>query len=179
MSTTVDAADLNADDNFAAMLQPNVNVTVTQLSSNQNFTDAVYEISNSTNKYGTIHPNKKKKVDGNTLARRWEISSDKARSTAKNMTQRGVRSVLHPTISRRYPTNDSILCYKRMSHLVFSDTLKSGMKSARGNIYGQTYCTRFGWSIWHTIWKKGEAHETLYVVFNRYGVPPRMIVENY
>ena len=69
LSTTVDAADLTADDNFAVVLKSNVNVTVDQFSYNPTFTAAVSEISNSNNMYGTIQSNKRKKIDGDTLAR--------------------------------------------------------------------------------------------------------------
>ena len=48
-------------------------------------------------------------------------------------TQRGVRSCIDPTFSRRYPTNDRILRYKRMPEPIFSDTLKDGTLSKRGN----------------------------------------------
>ena len=84
--TTIDAADLTADDKFAAVLQSNVNVAVVQLSSNPNNPAAVSDISNSTNRYGTIQSNKRKQVDGNNFARQWEIYSDKARATVKNTT---------------------------------------------------------------------------------------------
>ena len=69
LSTTVDAADLTADDNFSVVLKSNVNVTVDQFSYNPTFTTAVSEISNSNNMYGTIQSNKRKKIDGDTLAR--------------------------------------------------------------------------------------------------------------
>ena len=137
MITTVDTAYLTADDNFAAVLQSNVNVIVAQFSSNPNNPSAVYEISNSTNRYVTIHSNKRKQVDGNTLARRWVISSDKVRYIVKKTTQRVVRNVLQPTLSRRYPTNDRMLGYKGILNPVFSDTLQAGTKSACGNINGQ------------------------------------------
>ena len=172
LSKNVDAADLNADDNFAAALQSNVNITVAQLSFKPNNPAAVSEISNSTNRYGTIQFNKRKQFDDNTLARRWEIYSDNSRATVKYMTQQRVRSVLYPTLSLQYPTNDRMLQYKLMPHPVFSVTLKAGTKSARGNIYGQAYCTSFGWSRFQTMRKKGEAHNNLSMVFTHDDVPP-------
>ena len=69
--TTIDAADLTADDKFSALFQSNVNVAVVQLSSNPNNPAAVSDISNSTNRYGTIQSNKRKQVDGDTLAGLW------------------------------------------------------------------------------------------------------------
>ena len=121
-STTVDADDLTADYNFAAMLLLDFNVTVDQLSSNPTNSSVVYDISNSTNRYGTIQFNKRKQFDDNTLARRWEIYSDNSRATVKYMTQQRVRSVLYPTLFLQYPTNDRMLQYKLMPHPVFSVT---------------------------------------------------------
>ena len=96
----------------------------------------------------------------------------------KKTTQQGVRSLLHPNLSHRYPTNDRMLRYKRMPHYVFSDTLQAGTKSACGNIYGQDFCTISGWSRCHPMKKNSEAHKTLSVMFKRDGVPPRMTVDN-
>ena len=101
LSTTVEAADLTADDNFTSVLQANEHVTVSQLSQLPTNNATMYEISNPTNRYGTIHYNKRKQIDSNALARRWSIFSDKSRATAKKTTQQGVRSVLHPNLSRQ------------------------------------------------------------------------------
>ena len=68
LSTTFYAAYLTANDNFAAVLQLNVNVTLAQFSSNPNFTAALSDISH---RYGTIQSNKRNNVDGNTLSKRW------------------------------------------------------------------------------------------------------------
>ena len=87
LSKTVDAADLTADDSFASVLQANEHVTVSKLSHLPTHNATVYEISNSTNRYETIQSNKRKQIDGDTLARRWSISSDKARATVKKTTQ--------------------------------------------------------------------------------------------
>ena len=154
-----------------------VHITVAHLS--QTPKDAnVSEIQNSATRYGMIQSNKRKQVDGDTLARRWAIPSDKACATVKNTTQQGVRSNFHPTISRRFPTNNRMLWYRRMLNPVFSDTLQSGCLSAAGMKYGQAYCTSFGWYRCHPMKKKSEAHETLSLMFKRDGVPPHTIAEN-
>ena len=85
-STTVDASDLYSDDNFGAVLESHAHITVAQLSQTPK-DDNVAEIQNSTTRYGTIQSNKQKQVDGDTLARRWAIPSDKARATVKKTTQ--------------------------------------------------------------------------------------------
>ena len=82
-SKTVDAADLTANDNFASILQANDYITVSQLSRLPTKTATVSKIYNSKNRYGTIQSNKRKQIDGDTLARRWSISSDKASATMK------------------------------------------------------------------------------------------------
>ena len=132
------------------MLEIHSHITVAQIS--QTPKDAnVAEIQNSATRYGMIQSNKRKQVDGNNLDRRREIPSDKACATVKNTTQQGVRSNFHPTTSRRFPTNDRMLRYRRMPHPVFSDTLQSSCVYAVGMKYGQAYCTSFGWSRCHPM----------------------------
>ena len=126
-STTVDAADLYYDDNFGAVMESHAQITVAQISRTPKDAN-VAEIQNSSIKYGTIQSDKRKKFYGDTLARRWEIPSDKARATVKKTTQRGVRSTLHPTLSHRFSTNKRMLRYRRMPHPIFSDNLHSSCR---------------------------------------------------
>ena len=80
VTKTVDAADLYYDDNFGAVLESHTHITVAQVS--QTPKDYyVSDIQNSATRYGTILSNKRKQIDGDTLARRWEIPSDMARGT--------------------------------------------------------------------------------------------------
>ncbi len=78
--------------------------------------------------------------------------------------QRGVRTCLNPTLSRRFPTNDRMLRYKRLPHTVFTDTMFASTVSRQGNKMAQIYSTSFGWARAHRMKRKGEAHETLYLV---------------
>jgi hypothetical protein len=39
----------------------------------------------------------------------------------------------------------------------------------------QAYATSFGWARAHPMKHKGDAHETLPLVFQRNGVPPTMV----
>ena len=164
-SVCLDAADVTHDDNFAAVLESNIHVNVS-------------EISNSTTRYGNIKSKRGNRVDAETLARRWNIDPAKAKNTIKRTTQRGVRSLMHPTHLRRFSTNDRMLRYRRMPDPVFTDTLKAGTVSERGNKYAQVYCTSYGWSRAHPMKTKGEAHETLSLVFSRDGVPPKIVMDN-
>jgi len=62
-------------------------------------------------------------IDPQTLAAQWMISPDRAKHTVVMTTQRGVRTCLNPTLSRRFPTNDRMLRYKRLPHTIFTDTM--------------------------------------------------------
>jgi hypothetical protein len=71
-----------------------------------------------------------------------------------------------------------MLRYKRLPYPCFTDTLVAGIASKQGNKYAQTYCTSFGWSRAHPMKRKGDAHETLSLLFHRDGVPPLMIMDS-
>ena len=45
------------------------------------------------------------------------------------------------------------------------------------NRYDQVYSTEFGWSRAHPIKNKEDAHETLYLLFKRDGVPTKMVID--
>ena len=113
------------------MLESHAHITVAQLSQTPKDNN-VAEIQKSATRYGTIQSNKRNQVDGDNLARRWAIPSDKACANVKKTTERGVILTLHPTLSCRFPINDRMLRYRRMLHPVFSDTLQSGCLSAAG-----------------------------------------------
>jgi hypothetical protein len=50
--------------------------------------------------------------------------------------------------------------------------------SKQGNKMAQVYSTSFGWACAHPMKRKGEAHETLSLVFHCDGVPPTMMVDD-
>jgi len=49
--------------------------------------------------------------------------------------------------------------------------------SRQGNKMAQIYSTSFGWARTHPTKSKGEAHETLSLLFHRDGVPPAMVTD--
>jgi hypothetical protein len=106
------------------------------------------------------------------------ISPEHAKLTVVMTTQRGVRTCLNPTLSRRFPTNDHMLWYKHVLHTMFSNTLFAGSVSRQGNKMAQVYATSFGWARAHLMKRKGDAHETLSLVFQRAGVPPTMVTDD-
>jgi hypothetical protein len=128
-SLTSDQADVTNDENFYDVLASHV-----QISSIETGLD------------GHICSRKTTPIDPQTLAARWMISPEHARQTIIMTMQRGVRTCLNPTLSRRFPTNDQMLWYKRVLHTMFSDTLFVGSVSQQGNKMAQAYATSFGWA---------------------------------
>ncbi len=165
-SLTADHVDVTDNDNFYWVLSSMVQLSSTDSSPN--------ELSLN----GHIPPHKIALVDPQILAARWMISLDHAKRTVVMTTQRGVRTCLNPTLSRHFLTNDRMLCYKRLPHTFFTDTMFAATPSKRGNKMAQVYSTTFGWARAHPMRCKGEAHKTLSLVFHRDEVPPTMVVDD-
>lgn len=162
------AVDVTDDDNFGLALEANVQVALTRTCDSPER----YNVSR-------VYTGKRRgAVDHITLANRWGISIEKAKNTVKRTTQLGVRTVLHPSLSRRFRTNDRMLRYRRFQHNLYSDTMFSSVKSARGNTCAQIFATDFGWSRSYPMPSKGKAHEALSLLFAREGAPPRLIADN-
>jgi hypothetical protein len=161
-STYTDLINITHDDNFHQALSSNI--VISSLDTGMSLT-------------GNVCARKAPGVEFMTLSTRWCISPQKAQRTLTKTTQRGIRKCLDPTLSLRFPTNDRMLRYKRMPHPCFTDTLVTGTPSKQGDKYAQAYCTSFGWTHVHPMQCKGEAHETLSLLFHRDGVPPVMILD--
>jgi hypothetical protein len=112
------------------------------------------------------------------LASNWNISLEAAKRTLQVTTQRGIRTVSNPSLSRRFRTNDRQLRYRRIGTDVFTDTMESSVVSKRGNQYAQVFATPFGWTRVHPMMKKSDAHEGLSLMFARDGVPNCLIMDN-
>jgi hypothetical protein len=61
---------------------------------------------------------------------------------------------------------------------MFSNRLFAGSVSQQCNKMAQAYDTSFGWAPAHPMKRKGGAHETLSLVFQRDGVPPTMVTND-
>ena len=159
-SLTTDLADLTHDCNFHQVLTAHVIVSSVNSSLS-----------------GHVRSRKSAPIDFTTLAGRWMIAPDCAKKTVQRTMQRGVHTCLNPMLAQQFPTNDRMLCYKRFPHTTFSDTLFSGTPSCSGNKCAQVYSMSFGWARAHPMTRKGEAHETLSLLFHRDGVPPTMVLD--
>ncbi len=105
------------------------------------------------------------------------IAPDRAKKTVQRTMQQGVHTCLNPMLAQRFPTNDQMLCYKQLPHTTFADTMFAGTPSCRGNKCAQVFAASFGWARAHPMTRKGEAHETLSLLFHRDGVPPNMVLD--
>ena len=117
------------------------------------------------------------KLSPEVLAKRWGIGIQAAKRTMKRTTHRGIRTVLHPQLSRRFRTNDRQLRYRRLPVVVYTDTLLTNTPSRRGNKYAQVYYAENGWKRAFPMKKKSQAHETLSLLFSRDGVPAKIICD--
>ena len=75
-----------------------------------------------------------------------------------------------------FPKNYWWLQYRRLQHDFFGDTLLAGTNSNRDNKYAKLFVKKFGWSHAFNMAKKGDSHEALSMLFQRDGMPPKMIV---
>jgi transposase len=150
-----DISNTLVDDDFLRALRQNVNVSAT--------------------KSKTM---KKKMISPEKLAQNWSIGIEAAKRTVEVTTQRGVRTVSNPALSRRFRTNDRQLRYRRLRGTMFSDTMESSVISKRGNRYAQVFGMPIGWTRAYPMKKKSEAHEGLGLLFARDGVPDTMVMDN-
>jgi hypothetical protein len=118
-----------------------------------------------------------RQFDPDMLARNWGIDKATAFRTVNATTQRGIRTLLHPTLSRRFRTNDRQLRYRRLPVDCFTDTLLSKTASRRNNRYAQIFATADGWCRAYPMKVKSEAHEGLSLLFQREGVPSTMVMD--
>ena len=67
------------------------------------------------------------------LAKRWSITPEKAQKTVHTTTQRGIMTMLPPSLSRLFRTNDRKFRHHCLAHTVFSDTMFAIAMSRRSN----------------------------------------------
>ena len=112
-----------------------------------------------------------------SLSHKWLISPEAERRTVQHTTKRGIMMILHPSLLRKFKTNNRELRKNRIQHSVFTNKMKEANISRRGNWYAQVYSTYFGWSREQPMKRKGYANETMSLFFKRAGVPPRMVMD--
>ncbi len=101
-SLTTDLADLMHDCNFHQVLTSHIVVSSVNASLS-----------------GHVQSRKTAPIDFMTLTGRWMIAPNRAKKTVQRTTQRGFRTCLNHMLARRFPTNDLMLCYKRLPHTLY------------------------------------------------------------
>jgi hypothetical protein len=83
-------------------------------------------------------------VDAATLANNCGIGLKAAKRARLATTQRGIRRMIHPSLTKRYNTNDRQLRYRRLPVTMYTDTMFSTILSRQKNKASQIFCTDFG-----------------------------------
>jgi hypothetical protein len=83
-------------------------------------------------------------VDAAKLAKNWGIGIEAAKRTRLVTTQRGIRRMIHPSLTKRYNTNDRQLRHRRLPVTIYNDTMFSSILSRQDNKAAQIFCTGFG-----------------------------------
>ena len=118
------------------------------------------------------------KVRPEDLAKMWGIGLPAAKWMLEATTQHGLRTILHPTLSRQFWMNDHQLRYQRLAHKMFTDMLEANTVSwYQQNRYAQVFATKFGWVQVFPMKKKSDAHEGLSLMAQRDGVPPAIVMD--
>jgi hypothetical protein len=86
----------------------------------------------------------KARVDAATLANNSGIGIEAATRTRLVTTQRGIRRMIHPSLTKRYKTNVRQLRYRRLPVTMFIDTMYSTIPSRQQNKAAQIFFTDFG-----------------------------------
>jgi hypothetical protein len=116
-------------------------------------------------------------IDATTLANNWGIRIEAAKRTRLLTTQRGIRRMIHPSLTKRYKTNDRQLRYRRLPVTMYTDTTFSTILSRQDNKADQIFCTDVGFVRAFPLKKEKEAHEALYLLFHRDGAPNVIVVD--
>lgn len=152
--------DITDNNNFAAVLDQHVMVDVTT---------AIQ-----TAWLSTLQ--QKLAVDSNMLIQRWGIPLHKAKQTVQCTTQHCMRNIANLTLVHRFCTNDCMLQYCCLHHTIFTDTMFASTLSRRSNKCAQIFSSNFGWSCAYPMRTKGQAHDTLPLMFQCEGVLPHMVM---
>ena len=112
------------------------------------------------------------------LSELWGISKERAEKTLHSTTQLMRRIPGHPSLTRRYKTNDRMIRYKRINTNIFMDTYFSAVKSTRGNTCAQLFVSEFNHVRIHPMKtrKEGVPH-ALKEYFKNVGVPKAIICD--
>jgi hypothetical protein len=85
--------------------------------------------------------------------------------------------MVHPSLTKRYKTNDRQLRYLRFPVTMYTGTMYSTILSRQMNKEAQIFTTDFGFVRAFPMKKENEAHDALSLLFHRDGVPNVMVMD--
>jgi hypothetical protein len=121
--------------------------------------------------------NRKWSSDVDLLMRVFRCSRDVAKRTLEVTTQRCTRTSAHPSLSRRFNTNDRMLRYSRISCDMFMDTYFSKVTSIRGYKMAQMFSTDFNFIHIENLKKRVDLPQALKHMFKNVGVPNAIVAD--
>jgi hypothetical protein len=116
-------------------------------------------------------------IEAATLENNWGIGIEAAKRTRLMTTQRGIRRMIHPSLTKRYKMNDRHLRYRRLPVTMYTDTMYSTILSRQQNKAAQIFTTDFGLVRAFPMKTESEAHEALSLMFHRDGVTNVMVMD--
>jgi hypothetical protein len=116
-------------------------------------------------------------VDAPNLVKNWAVGIEAAKRTRIVTTQKGIRRMIHPSLTKWYKTNVRQLWYRRLPVIMFTDTIYSTILSRHKKKSAQVFCTDFGLVRAFPMKLESEAHEAISLLFNRDGVPNVMVMD--
>ena len=112
------------------------------------------------------------------LAKKWGIGVETARRTIDRTTQLAVRDFHDSAGTRRLKHTYMQLQYRRLNCVMYTDTLFGPKPSSQKNTCGQVYSTAFDWCVFYPMKAERDAHLTLDLLHNDYGVPKTYTPDN-
>ena len=119
----------------------------------------------------SISSTRRNGVSLEALDEKWDIGLTTAKSNTNFTTQRGVRTVEHPSLQRRFRTNDHKLRYCRLNTNMFTDTYLPSINSTRGNTCAQIWTNEIEWIRIDPMSTKINAHHSAKKLLKKDGVP--------
>jgi hypothetical protein len=117
------------------------------------------------------------RIDVANLAKNFGIGIETTKRTCLVTTQRGVKRMIHPSLSVRFRTNYRKLIYRDLPLTCFTDTMFSNSQSRQGNKAAQVFCTADRCTRDFPMAKEKDANEALLMLFHRDGVPNVMVMD--
>ena len=127
---------------------------------------------------GGIQAGKPTGVSSEFLSKIWHISPELAEKTLQQTSQL-YRHGQDNILSKRYPTNDRMLRYRRINSQFFTDTffVTAKGKSTRGHSCAQLFVSDKGFVGIYPMSSKGQFPEALHQFCKEVGVPQTLVVD--